>query len=316
MVFMIKKSALKAVFESALKLKPTESCLILTDTLKEPIAKQFFDYISKINSNVHFEVMEPLSGHGQEPLPRIADLMKKFDVELLITTASLSHTNARRGASSVGARIASMPILTEEICNRCLDVDYEKIKENSDRLQRILQASKIIRVTSKAGTDIIFKRGDMEVFSRPGKLDFKGAWGNLPSGEVEFGPMNANGKYFVDGSLSGFEKLKTPLIFSVTGGVVVEIEGKRSEEVKHSFDSIGPKAYVVAELGIGTNPKAIVTGNTLEDEKAAGTCHIAVGNNVSYGGKNEVPLHQDGLIKKPTIFADGKIIMKNGKLLL
>lgn len=313
---MIEQSALKAVFSSALKLKPNESCLILTDALKAPLAKQFFDYASKINSNVHFEVMGTLGGHGQEPLPQIAELMKKFDVELLVTTVSLSHTNARREASSAGARIASMPILTEEICNRCLDVDYDLIKENSDSLQKVLQSAKMIEVTSEAGTNIVFERGAREVFSSHGVLDSKSMWGNLPGGEVDFGPANANGVYVVDGSLAGVGKLKSPLTFRVINGIVVEIEGEGSEGVKGDLDKVGPKAYVVAELGIGTNPKAIVTGNILEDEKAIGTCHVAVGNNVSYGGSNGVPLHLDGLVLKPTIFVDGKMIMKNGKLLL
>ena len=51
-----------------------------------------------------------------------------------------------------------------------------------------------------------------------------------------------------------------------------------------------------------------------EDEKAYGTCHIALGNNIGFGGKVDVPLHIDCVIKKPTIFLDDKIIMKKGRL--
>ena len=54
----------------------------------------------------------------------------------------------------------------------------------------------------------------------------------------------------------------------------------------------------------------------LEDEKVLGTCHIALGNNYSFGGKVNVPIHLDGIIKKPTIIFDDKIIMKEGKLLI
>ena len=72
----------------------------------------------------------------------------------------------------------------------------------------------------------------------------------------------------------------------------------------------------IAEFSIGTNEKAKITGITLEDEKVLGTAHIALGNNKSYGGKVDVPLHLDGVFYSPTIFVDKKKIMEKGKLLI
>ena len=69
-----------------------------------------------------------------------------------------------------------------------------------------------------------------------------------------------------------------------------------------------------AEIGIGTNYRAKITGNVLEDEKAAGTCHIAFGNNKHFGGKVDVPFHVDFVIKKPAIYADGLLLIKDGKI--
>jgi leucyl aminopeptidase (aminopeptidase T) len=34
------------------------------------------------------------------------------------------------------------------------------------------------------------------------------------------------------------------------------------------------------------------------------------------GGKVNVPIHLDGVVKKPTVYFDGKLIMKSGKLLV
>jgi leucyl aminopeptidase (aminopeptidase T) len=53
----------------------------------------------------------------------------------------------------------------------------------------------------------------------------------------------------------------------------------------------------------------------LEDEKAMGTIHIAFGDNSGFGGRIKVPSHQDGIIKNPDVWLDGKQLMKNGKLL-
>ena len=82
------------------------------------------------------------------------------------------------------------------------------------------------------------------------------------------------------------------------------------------LDKVGKKARNIAELGIGTNDKAKLSGLILEDEKVKGTVHIALGNNVTMGGSVNVPIHLDGVIKKPTLYFDGKEVMKNGKLLV
>ncbi len=47
-----------------------------------------------------------------------------------------------------------------------------------------------------------------------------------------------------------------------------------------------------------------------------GTIHIALGDNKSMGGSVNVPVHLDGIIKSPTVYFDGKVIMKSGKLLV
>jgi aminopeptidase len=49
-----------------------------------------------------------------------------------------------------------------------------------------------------------------------------------------------------------------------------------------------------------------------ESEKVRGTVHVAVGNNVSYGGDNGVPLHLDGVITKPDIYLDSVKLTEKG----
>ena len=71
----------------------------------------------------------------------------------------------------------------------------------------------------------------------------------------------------------------------------------------------------VSSWGIGLNRKAKITGLVLEDEKVYGTCHVAVGNNIGFGGSVDVPLHIDSVIRKPSLFLDGKCVMEKGKLL-
>jgi leucyl aminopeptidase (aminopeptidase T) len=72
----------------------------------------------------------------------------------------------------------------------------------------------------------------------------------------------------------------------------------------------------VAELGIGTNEKATVTGNILEDEKILGTAHVAFGASAAIGGTVQVPVHLDVVVIKPTVELDGEPIVRDGELLV
>jgi len=72
----------------------------------------------------------------------------------------------------------------------------------------------------------------------------------------------------------------------------------------------------IAELGIGTNYDMKLTGYRIYDEKALGTAHIAIGNNVHLGGVNKASIHWDFVLYSPSIEVDGMPLMEKGKLLV
>ena len=94
-------------------------------------------------------------------------------------------------------------------------------------------------------------------------------------------------------NLKDFGLVKEPIKMTISKGKVFKIEGgqeaKRFEEFLKSFND--PETYRVAELGIGCNPKAVVTGNVLEDEKVG--LHIAYGHSTHLGGKVKSDIHID-----------------------
>jgi len=73
----------------------------------------------------------------------------------------------------------------------------------------------------------------------------------------------------------------------------------------------------IAEIGIGTNDRAVRPDNILESEKILGTIHVALGDNSSFGGKVKTPFHQDFVFfRLVLIFRDSseETLMKDGKL--
>lgn len=203
---------------------------------------------------------------------------------------------------------------------RGLNADYKKIAALTLKLKKVFEKTRTVRVTSPAGTDITMDISGRTAYASKGLFHKKGESGNLPTGETFVAPLEgtSQGVVVVDGSMAGLGMMKNANIrIKVENGYATEIKGgPEAKKLIKLLDAHGKDARNVAEFGIGTNDKAKLSGILLEDEKVMGTIHIAFGDNKSMGGSVRVASHLDGLVKKPTVYFDGKIIMKDGKLLL
>ncbi len=308
---MVKKAAVERVIKGCMGYRKGETLLIVTDDELEGLAKPFFEKATSIGIEATLMLMKQRKVHGEEPPRAIAHALREVDIALLITKKSLSHTMARREACRRwGTRIASMPDITLEIINRSLDIDYEDLRKRAQDLAKIFSQGKTARVTTKMGTDLTISIVERKGFKDTGLYTKKGAFGNLPAGEVCIAPVegSAQGIVVLDASMTGIGRLTKPVRLIIEDGNVTDISSKKLIRL---IKPLGRSALNVAELGIGLNPKAKVTGNVLEDEKAIGTGHIALGDNISFGGKVEAPCHLDGVFFDPTIIVDGKEIEVN-----
>ncbi len=297
-----------------MNLRKNESCLIITDSRLKKIGFELFKNSIKITKKSKLITIPIPEAHGTEPPKNVAKEMLNYDVILMPTTKSLSHTRARKNASKHGARIASMPGINVDMMNRALNVDFNKIKTLNNKLIGKLKNKNKIKITTKIGTNVEFYLKGRKWLGDDGLYTKKGVFGNLPAGELFIAPLEgkANGTIIVDASVGGLGKVDKNIKIYVKNGFIVNVDGGK---VANLFKkSLKNKLYKnVAELGIGTNYKAKITGNVLEDEKVTGTCHIAFGNNKHFGGKIDVPFHVDVVVKNPIIYADGVLIMEEGK---
>lgn len=300
--------------------KEGEKILIITDENKREIGYSIYENAKKLGFETLIVEMKAREINGEEPPKYVADLMPKFDVVFCPTTKSLTHTNARRKASAKGTRVASLPGITLDSMIRGLGADYTKVAALTLKLKKVFEKAKIAHVTAPNGTDITMDIGGRDVIPSKGLFHKAGEGGNLPTGETFVAPVEgtAEGVFVVDGSMAGIGIVdKTPITIKVEKGLATEITGgPKAKKLIKMLEPFGNKGRNIAELGIGTNDKAKLSGLLLEDEKVLGTAHIALGDNKSMGGKINVPIHLDGVIKKPTVTFDGKLIMKNGKLLV
>lgn len=304
-----------------LGLRPGERFLVVTDASKLPIGRAFEAAARKLTDRVELLEIPVGEVNGAEPPEEAAQRMLQADVLVMPLAQSLSWTRARRAATEQGARIASMARITEDMILRTFGIDYEPIRARVNRLCDLLDAGRHVRIETAAGTALELGIEGRAAHGRSGGIYREpGQWGNLPCGEAFIAPVEgtAEGVYVVDAAQAGVGQVTSPIRITVEQGRATAIEGEEeAEELAELLASVdSPQAYNIAELGIGCNPGARVSGIILEDEKVLGTCHIALGNNALFGGTIDVPVHVDGVMRDPSLWLDGAPVLRAGQLVL
>lgn len=306
---MTLRDAAETAIDQCCALDDDESAVIVTDEKRRPIGEALYEVAAERTDEASI-IEFPVGGqHGAEPPEPVAAAMKASDVFLAPTTKSLSHTRARGAACEAGARGATLPGITEDVFVTGLSADYDSIEQESATMLDAVADADEIRVTSPQGTDITFHPGDREWLADTGAIDEPGSFSNLPAGEIFISPASADGTYVVDGTMMphGLLDEDQQLEFTVEDGQVTSIsDDDIRTQIEAAAEDVGDAAYNLAELGIGTNLGVEqLVGSVLLDEKAAGTVHIAIGDNAGIGGDVEAPLHLDGILREPTVYADG-----------
>jgi leucyl aminopeptidase (aminopeptidase T) len=300
--------------------KEKDEVLVITDVAKITVGKVFTLACRASGAETVMALM-PLTGeHGNEPPVTIAAAMKVADIVFAPTTHAITHTRARLEAFEAGARIAILRGVDEDMMIKgAMTVDFQELRARTEKVAGVLSEADEISVTSSAGTDVTFKITHRKAFSLDGYFHEDYGFAVLPPGEAPTCPVEGttNGTIVFDYSMDSLGRLNTPLVLEVKDGRVVSVNGERGEV--HAIEQLFERdqtARNIAEFAIGTNPHARLIGNLAEDKKLLGTVHFAIGDNESLGGEVQSSVHLDGLMLKPTVIADKKILVENGKLLI
>ncbi len=307
--------AANIVIEDCLGVKAAERVVVVTDEPCRAVGFSIWMALQKRNDAILIE-MNPRTIHGEEPPRLVADALKKCDVFILPTSHSLTHTMARIDANKKGARGATMPGITVEMMLRTLNADYRRIARLTKKVCRMLSKARKAYVESGTGTALELHLQRRNCCPDTGIVKHMGGFSNLPAGEAYIAPVEArsNGMVVVDGSFAPVGAVATPVVVEVRKGAITRLRGNRV--LSAIFNKYGRRERTLCEFGIGTNYKAKITGNVLEDEKVLGTIHVAFGNNLAFGGKNKASIHLDAVVRKPSVWLDDRLIIRKGTFLI
>jgi leucyl aminopeptidase (aminopeptidase T) len=309
-------SAVRAVVRDCLAVKGGEEVLVVCNPATQHLGERLREEAADAGGDAVLTVISERASHAAEPPRTVAEAMAAADVLLAPTVQSLSHTAARKRASENGARAATLPGVTEDMLARVMSADMEGLRRKGHAVAEALSRASEAHITDPNGTDLRLDLSGREAIPDAGELTERGAFGNLPCGEGFVSPAGGTGTLVIDGSMAGVGLVDEPVELVIEAGHLTSARGGQGMAFMELLTEHGENGTNIAELGVGTNEKAKLTGEILEDEKILGTCHIAFGASAGIGGAVQVPVHLDCVVMKPTLELDGEAIVRDGELLI
>jgi leucyl aminopeptidase (aminopeptidase T) len=311
------EGAVRTVIRDCLGVRPGEEVLVVCNPMTEELGTLLRSEAQGAGADAVLAVIAERDSHAAEPPATVAAAMLAADAVVAPTIQSLSHTAARKAASEAGARVASMPGVTAEMLARVMGADMRRLEQRGALVSERLSRGSEARITCPRGSDLRLGLEGRSAINDAGVLREPGAFGNLPCGEGFIAPVEGTGEgvLVIDGSIAGVGRVEAPVSLTVSGGHLTDATGAEGVRLLELLRAHGADGTSVAELGIGTNEAAVLTGEVLEDEKILGSAHVAFGASAAIGGTVQVPVHLDCVALEPTVTIDGEPIVQAGELL-
>lgn len=316
------KSAIHHIVSHCGNLKKNEKTLVIYDQSTKELSKYFYKNILKKTKKIKMNNIGNVKFHGKEVNKSLEKAMCDSKLIFCLTKYSLAHSTARLKASKKGARFLSLPNYSFKFLkDRSIKVNYKKIAKKTQKLANILTKGDQINLFSKAGTNLNLKIKGRKGNCCPGFVKKKGDLGSPPDIEANISPHenSSNGIAIINGSITHpkLKKLKQNLKLKISKGKIniIESENQKNKNLLNKiFGKKGSKKRVLAECGIGLNPKAKLSGHMLTDEGSLGCIHLGFGANHTVGGKNKIDFHIDLVMKRTSLYVDKKLIIDQGNL--
>ena len=309
----------RRIVEHMLKVQPSEQATVVTDWERPyTITTALASCLRYAGAEVVVVSMTPRDHGGIDPPPAVAGAIFASQVVIMQTSFATIHTQTIRQALAKGVRVCEFWGITEDMMLRGgLTEDPGWLEKTTLRFAELLEKASKARLTTAQGTDLSFDLKGRRAMSMAGS--FNEPWIGLPGGEAAISPVEGTteGKlvapYLVEHREIG--RPKEHLEFTVRAGNVEEVKGGiEAQRLKMLLSEVSGSRNV-AELAIGTNRRCRLEAGLREAKRAWGTAHVALGDNRTVGGSVQSQLHIDFILTEPTIWLDGRQVVRDGKLL-
>lgn len=308
--------ALRVLATTCAGVKDGERCLIVTDTAADQeIVGAMATTLAALGCHVVTVSSAPADLPGDDPPPPVGAAMLQADVIFELTSVFIGSCPTRRQACEQGARYLTVPGLSWTTLrpNGPFSADFRAVGEKAVALGAKFDAASEFRLTSRIGTELRGSFGGRRGRPLWGIADAPGGYAAPPDIEVGASPVEgtATGIVVVDGSMLflGPDQLASPVELHFRSGRLTDIAGADAWRLTDALERAGDERMTnLAEVSIGLNPLSRPGGSALELEGIVGSAHVALGNNIAYGGSVDARSHIDCVLLGATLELDGESV--------
>jgi len=230
--------------------------------------------------------------------PDAVEALKQADmvVDLIFLLFSAQQLEIQASGTRVLTTVEPAPLLARLMPTR-------ELRERVEIGAELLSKAKVMRITSRAGTDVIYKIGMYPTVSEYGYTDQPGRWDHWPAAFVFSGGADDG----VDGQivLSPGDVLlpfntyvREPVVYTIEKGVITDIRGGLDADLIKSYMASfsDPRGFGMSHVGWGLDHRAKWHGLTqfpggmgMELRSFYGNVMFSTGPNNELGGRMTPP---------------------------
>jgi len=206
-----------------------------------------------------------------------------------------------------------------------IDVAPAELRARGEKVREILDGARTVRLSAANGTSLEMKLVGRPVVLNAGDLssdtdaaverEARQVW--LPAGEAYTSPLetSANGILRIDSAnYRGIKIQDLRLMFR--DGRVVDIDAQKgAEALREALDLSGGDKDRIAVIDVGLNPNSrLIPGSTYRSYEMAGLVTVGIGGVTWAPTENRSDFAATFFLPGATLEADGRLIVKDGKL--
>ena len=279
----------------------------------------------------HMRLPAPLPGNGAWAVgetglagnPEAVEALKRAD--MVVDLIFLLFSPEQMAIQAAGARVLTA---VEPAALLARLPPTKELRERVEVGEALLSKAKTLRITSRHGTDVVYKLGVYPTVAEYGYTDQPGRWDHWPAAFVFTGGADdgVDGKIVLapgDVLLPFNAYVREPVVYTIEKGFVQDIRGGLEAELIRSYmgEFKDPRGMGMSHVGWGLDHRAQWHGLTqfpggmgMELRSFYGNVMFSTGPNNELGGPNDTACHLDIPMRDCSLFLDDEPIVVDGKI--